>query len=141
MHIYHASCLVDCSMLVVSNNMVGSVGFESALSWNGYMKEVMEELNPTIKAEEEDEEKKEIVKGKLNANVRCLSITEPNVDEDKDAYMTDVLAQYQKNLVERTSNQLGDCCACACIFLYVCMWQRFSYSRTICFLVNVYFMS
>ena len=94
--------------------MVGSVGLESttmSVEWNTDMKEVGEELNPTSK--------KEIVKVNKNAHVRCLSITEPDVDDEitgeKDAYMTQVLAQYQKSLVQITSNQLGDCCVCACI--------------------------
>ncbi|WOG97162.1 hypothetical protein DCAR_0416501 [Daucus carota subsp. sativus] len=87
--------------------MVGSIGLESttilSVEWNTDMKEVGEELNPTSK--------KEIVKVNKNAHLRCLPITEPDVDDEitgeKDAYMTQVLAQYQKSLVQITSNQLG----------------------------------
>lgn len=81
--------------------MVGSVGFQSSpLESNGSLKRRMNG----------EDEAREIVMGR-NVHTTCLSITEPNDDDeftgDKDAYMASVLARYRKNLVERTSNHLG----------------------------------
>lgn len=81
--------------------MTGSVGFESSpLESNGSLKR---RING-------EDEAREIVMGR-NVHTTCLSITEPNDDDestgDKDAYMASVLARYRKNLVERTSNHLG----------------------------------
>lgn len=57
-----------------------------------------------------EEEKREIVLGR-NVHTTCLTVTEPDADDestgDKEAYMASVLARYRKTLVERTKHHLG----------------------------------
>lgn len=54
-------------------------------------------------------EKKEIVLGR-NIHTSCLTITEPDVDDEitgeREGYMASVLAKYRRSLVERTKHHL-----------------------------------
>lgn len=96
--------------------MVGSVGLESSAVGN--------KVSSKRRIDGEDDAR-EIVMGR-NVHTTCLSITEPNDDDeftgDKDAYMASVLARYRKNLVERTSNHLGthNCVSPSNINRYLC---------------------